>query len=111
MEDALPRRAFLTVKDASAPLLGISGHVIGSLERAHQVLVHGELGPYTIVSYEGRNGYVLTESLHDPTAVEGPEEEKAETRHPAPSRLARVLVAVSSGGALVATGAAVLMAV
>jgi hypothetical protein len=58
-------RNTLVVRAVSAELIGVSGRPVGVLQRESEVKVHGELGPYTIVNYEGRNGYVLTECLGD----------------------------------------------
>ena len=64
-EGAMTRRARLVVRESGTELIGISGRPVGVLEKAAEVSVHGEVGPYTIVSCEGRNGYVLTDNLTD----------------------------------------------
>ena len=46
-----------------AALIGISGHAVASIPGASEVNSQGERGPYTVVAYEGRNGYVLTDKL------------------------------------------------
>jgi hypothetical protein len=49
-----------------APFIGISGRQMASLDRGTEVAVLGERGPYTIVCWEGRNGYVPSEYLVSP---------------------------------------------
>jgi hypothetical protein len=73
----------LFVKAPTADLFGISGRSVGILERNSQVLVHGEIGPYKVVSYEGRNGYVLSEFLA-PHACPALEEVEAMEEYRAP---------------------------
>ena len=46
-----------------AVLLGISGHQVASILGCTEIEPLGEQGPYTVVAYKGRNGFVLTESL------------------------------------------------
>ena len=60
----------LFVSAPATELIGISGRAVGVLDREAKVQVHGERGPYTIVTYEGRNGYVLTAHLTSRTSLE-----------------------------------------
>ena len=57
------RRDALVVCPDGAELLGISGREVAWLPGASDVKAQGEWGPYTVVTYDGRNGYVLTDSL------------------------------------------------
>jgi hypothetical protein len=69
VDAALRRRATLIVRESGTPLIGISGRPIGLLDRSDEVVVHDEVGPYTVVSFDGRNGYVLTEALQSQARV------------------------------------------
>ena len=98
--------ATLLVKTPVTELIGISGRAIGVLEREARVLVHGELGPYTVVTYEGRNGYVLTDHLCDSKGLEeealsdqAVEEEPPQGRHWARLLLAVLIPLAAAGSA------------
>ena len=56
-------RDALVVSPGGAALIGLSGHEVASIPGSSDVRAQGEWGPYTVVAYEGRNGYVLTDRL------------------------------------------------
>jgi hypothetical protein len=53
----------LVVDRGDAPFIGVSGRQMASLDRGEEMTLLGERGPYTIVCWKGRNGYVPTEHL------------------------------------------------
>jgi hypothetical protein len=112
MDAALRRRATLIVRESGTPMIGISGHAVALLGKTAQVLVHAEVGPYTVVSYEGRNGYVLSESLSAPAGLEESAVDPKQVESPMLSRrlgTGRFVLTVLGGmtaSALLAAGAA-----
>ena len=57
----------LVVRRDGVPLLGISGYTLETLPGAAEVACHGQRGPYTIIAWRGRMGFVLTDELRDPS--------------------------------------------
>lgn len=60
----------LVVQREGAPLIGISGHELAALPLSAKVWTHGERGPYKIVAWRGRTGYVLGDYLCPEREVE-----------------------------------------
>ena len=59
----------LVVKRDGASLVGISGHQVATLSANEEVRSQGERGPYTIVSWQGRMGFVLSDDLSEYAAL------------------------------------------
>lgn len=76
-------------------LVGVSGHRLASLDVGCEVTRIGELGAYTIVQWEGHQGYVESNQLMEPEefteAVAGPETEAEEPVHEEPVKIRRSL--------------------
>ena len=58
----------LIVDRDDTPFMGVSGRQVASLKRGTEIIVIGERGPYTIVCWDSRNGYVPSDSLVSPDA-------------------------------------------
>lgn len=58
-----PGHGKLVVGSESASLIGVSGRPVATIQRGEAVVTYGERGPYTIVNWEGRNGFVLSSDL------------------------------------------------
>ena len=70
------RRDDARVARRDVPLIGVSGHTLSVIPTGREVEAFGEAGSYTQVTWQGRNGYVLTESLVSALEFEtAPEEE------------------------------------
>jgi hypothetical protein len=77
----------LVVDQEATPFIGVSGRQVDSIERGTELSILGERGPYTIVSWGGRNGYVPTDHLVSPSDFNAMTdqddiEEPAETSRP-----------------------------
>jgi len=59
------RQDAMVVARGEAPFIGISGRQVASLETGTIVLPIGQHGSYTIVHWQGRNGYVPSDCLLD----------------------------------------------
>ena len=64
----------LTLK-SGAPLIGVSGHEVAYIPGLNEVTQVGERGAYTVVSWRGRTGYVLTGQLIYPGTMDEPSPE------------------------------------
>jgi hypothetical protein len=53
----------MVVATLEAPFIGVSGRQMAVAEYGTEVTKLGERGPYTIVHWNGRDGYLLTEQL------------------------------------------------
>ena len=53
----------LFVGHDDTPFLGVSGRQVATIDRGTEIVFLDEQGPYTIVCWEGRNGYVPTDCL------------------------------------------------
>ena len=53
----------LMVDRDDTPFIGVSGRQVASIERGVELTIHEERGPYTIVCWGNRNGYVPTDHL------------------------------------------------
>jgi hypothetical protein len=93
-------------------MIGISEHALALLDKTAEVLVHGEMGPYSVVSYEGRNGYVLSESLTglasaaEPAAQSGSGDSTVQSLPHRSRRFVLTLVGGMTASAWLAAGAA-----
>jgi hypothetical protein len=67
----------LVVQREGAPLIGISGHQLAALPISAKVWTHGERGPYKIVAWRGRTGYVLSDYLCSERELDAAEAEAA----------------------------------
>jgi hypothetical protein len=56
----------LVVDRDDTPFIGVSGRQVAAIERGVELAVLGERGPYTIVTWGSRNGYVHTDHLVSP---------------------------------------------
>jgi hypothetical protein len=94
-----------------AALLGLSGHQVGTIPGDTEVRIYDEVGSYTRTAFDGRSGFVLSESLHPERrrleVADAPEHEFPERRW-ARLRLLRVFV---SAGVLSGLVSAVLILV
>ena len=70
------------VGQAGAALLGVSGHCLASLDLGTEVTKTGEYGTYTVVQWEGHQGYMETAFLVKPAdfveASAGPEQRRGD---------------------------------
>lgn len=64
------RQMTMVVGSAGAPFIGISGRQMATVECGTELITLGEHGPYTIVHWDGRNGYVQTDLLVTPEAFQ-----------------------------------------
>jgi hypothetical protein len=56
----------LVVDRDDTPFIGVSRRQVAAIERGAELAVLGERGPYTIVTWGSRNGYVPTDHLVGP---------------------------------------------
>ena len=55
----------LVVRQAGAPLIGVSGHCLATLDLGTEVTKIGDYATYTVVYWKGHQGYMETALLAD----------------------------------------------